>query len=87
MTPERLNSEVRIDNEYVSNNRVTSVAMQRRCEYAFRTIERLRFLCGPCKVFIKKSSEAVEAGLNTSTVTLRVVGGDEKGSLKTETIK
>jgi hypothetical protein len=29
----------------------------------------------------------VEAGSNTSTVTLRVVGGDEKGSLKTETIK
>jgi hypothetical protein len=29
----------------------------------------------------------VEAGLNTSTVTLRVVGGDEKGSLKYETVK
>jgi hypothetical protein len=29
----------------------------------------------------------VEAGLNTSTVTLRVVGGDEKGSLKSETVK
>jgi hypothetical protein len=29
----------------------------------------------------------VEAGSNTSTVTLRVVGGDEKGSLKTETVK
>jgi hypothetical protein len=27
----------------------------------------------------------VVAGSNTSTVTLRVVGGDEKGSLKTET--
>jgi hypothetical protein len=27
----------------------------------------------------------VEAGSNTSTVTLRVVGGDEKGSLKSET--
>jgi hypothetical protein len=26
----------------------------------------------------------VEAGSNTSTVTLRVVGGDEKGSLKSE---
>jgi hypothetical protein len=30
--------------------------------------------CGPTRV---------EAGSNTSTVTLRVVGGDEKGSLKT----
>jgi hypothetical protein len=29
----------------------------------------------------------VEAGSNTSTVTLRVVGTDEKGSLKSETVK
>jgi hypothetical protein len=29
----------------------------------------------------------VEAGSNTFTVTLRVVGGDEKGSLKCETVK
>jgi hypothetical protein len=29
----------------------------------------------------------VEAGLNTSAVTLRVVGGDKKGSLKSETVK
>jgi hypothetical protein len=29
----------------------------------------------------------VGAGSNTSTVTLRVVGGDEKGSLKCETVK
>jgi hypothetical protein len=29
----------------------------------------------------------VEAGSNTSTATLRVVGGDEKGSLKSETVK
>jgi hypothetical protein len=29
----------------------------------------------------------VEARSNTSTVTLRVVGGDEKGSLKSETVK
>jgi hypothetical protein len=29
----------------------------------------------------------VEAGSNTSTVSLRVVGGDEKGSLKSETVK
>jgi hypothetical protein len=28
----------------------------------------------------------VEAGSNTSTVNLRVVGGDEKGSLKSETV-
>jgi hypothetical protein len=29
----------------------------------------------------------VEAGSNTSTVTLQGVGGDEKGSLKAETVK
>jgi hypothetical protein len=29
----------------------------------------------------------VEAGSNTSTVTVRVVGGVEKGSLKSETVK
>jgi hypothetical protein len=29
----------------------------------------------------------VEAGSNTSTVTLRVVGGDEKESLKSEIVK
>jgi hypothetical protein len=29
----------------------------------------------------------VEARSNTSTVSLRVVGGDEKGSLKTERVK
>jgi hypothetical protein len=35
--------------------------------------------------FIRKSR--VEAGSNTSTITLRVVGGDEKGSLESDTIK
>jgi hypothetical protein len=33
------------------------------------------------------TADRVEAGPNTSTVTLRVVGGDEKGSLKCETVK
>jgi hypothetical protein len=31
------------------------------------------------------SQSRVEAGSNTSTVALRVVGGDEKGSLESET--
>jgi hypothetical protein len=34
-----------------------------------------------------KDYPRVEAGSNTSTVTLRVVGGDEKGSLKCEAVK
>jgi hypothetical protein len=29
----------------------------------------------------------MEAGSNTSTVALRVVGGDEKGNLESETVK
>jgi hypothetical protein len=29
----------------------------------------------------------VEAGSSTSTVTLRVVGGDEKGNIESETVK
>jgi hypothetical protein len=33
------------------------------------------------------NSTRVEAGSKTSTVTLRVVGGDEKENLKTETVK
>jgi hypothetical protein len=35
----------------------------------------------------QSSYPRVEAGSNTSTVTLRVVGGKEKGSLKCETVK
>jgi hypothetical protein len=35
----------------------------------------------------KEEQLRVEAGSNTSTVTLRVVGGDEKGSLESETVK
>jgi hypothetical protein len=39
------------------------------------------------KPTIIDSSTRVEAGSNTSTVTLRVVRGDEKGRLKSETVK
>jgi hypothetical protein len=41
----------------------------------------------PCKEERVIRVPRVEAGSNTSTVTLRVVGGDEKGSLKSETQK
>jgi hypothetical protein len=34
-----------------------------------------------------RSHSCVEAGSNTSTVALQVVGSDEKGSLESETIK
>jgi hypothetical protein len=36
---------------------------------------------------LSQSVTGVEAGSNTSTATLRDVGGDEKGSLKSETVK
>jgi ribosomal protein S5 len=57
--------------------------MQRHCKHASTTIELLLET-----VFSTRSVQrGVEAGSNTSTVTLRVVGGDEKGSLKSETAK
>jgi hypothetical protein len=34
-----------------------------------------------------KSGSRLEAGSNTSSAALRVVGGDEKGSLESETVK
>jgi hypothetical protein len=51
------------------------------------------FLRGPCRDVITRTVGAtnsairVEAGSNTSTVTLRVVGGDGKESLKSKTVK
>jgi hypothetical protein len=51
------------------------------------------FLLGPCKGVIRNTTEArkvvsrVKARSKTSTVALRVVGGDGKGSLEYETVK
>jgi hypothetical protein len=52
------------------------------------------FMCGSREGYItpvtnitESTLTRVEAGSNTSTVTLRVVGGDEKESLKSETLK
>jgi hypothetical protein len=39
------------------------------------------------KVYNGRNETRVEAGSNTSTVTLRVVGGDEMRSLECETVK
>jgi hypothetical protein len=47
----------------------------------------LCFLCGPCRGVIKGHRRHVKVGSKGSTVTLRVVGGDEKGSLKSERVK
>jgi hypothetical protein len=55
------------------------------------------FFTGPPRIYISspvinlksvsQSVTCVEAGSNTSTVTLRVVAGDEKESLESETVK
>jgi hypothetical protein len=51
------------------------------------------FLCNPCLDVIRRTVKViellarVEADSNTSTVILRIVGGDEKESLKSETVK
>jgi hypothetical protein len=47
------------------------------------TIEQC-FLCGPCR---EVKPGQFEAGSNTTTVVLRVVEGDEKRSLESETVK
>jgi hypothetical protein len=44
------------------------------------------YITGQCVLFAFELFR-VEAGSNTSTVTLRVVGGDEKGSLQSEIVK
>jgi hypothetical protein len=68
--------------EYVPAETDTNATIGERC-----------FLCGPCRGIMTRTVGAmssvtrVEAGSNTSTVILRVVGGDEKGSLKYETVK
>jgi hypothetical protein len=54
-------------------------------------------VCGPHRVMkghvidwqesVSPTDFRVEAGSNTCTVALRVVGGDKKGSLESETVK
>jgi hypothetical protein len=66
-------------NEYPRNNRVN---VGNRVFY-MRSMPR----CYNRDSWRRLRCTRVEAGSNTSTVTLRVVGGDEKGSLKSETVK
>jgi hypothetical protein len=58
----------------------------------YATIEERCFRCVPrrgvtLKTIKLASSTSVKAGSNTSSVALRVVGGDETGSLESETVK
>jgi hypothetical protein len=43
--------------------------------------------CDLTRVYIPRSQQFVEAGSKASTGTLRVVGGDETGNLKSEAVK
>jgi hypothetical protein len=63
-----------------------SVSKQRNCNHVYNN--RYFPLC-LCRVLIGEVNlfTRVEVGSNTSTVTLLVVGGDEKGNLKYETVK
>jgi hypothetical protein len=49
--------------------------MQRRCKHAFPKIERLCFLHGPCKVVIKKISEAGSSSIEFSRLSRRQPAG------------
>jgi hypothetical protein len=62
---------------------------RRRMDQLFGVVAYIRFSLASKREFIREFNSIirVEAGSNTSTVTLRVVGGDEKGSLKSETVK
>jgi hypothetical protein len=55
---------------------------QSQCDFDFDCEDLLK------KVdFVSQEHTRVDAGPNTSTVNLRVIGGDEKGSLESETVK
>jgi hypothetical protein len=54
--------------------------------YRLKQVSQLA-IKGGCSMGRVPAESRVEAGSNTSTVTLRVVGGDEKGSLNSETVK
>jgi hypothetical protein len=63
------------------NNR-TEFSVRGRCE-VYITRVQYRSQSGEGK----REESRVEAGSNTSTVALRVVGGDKNGSLKSESVK
>jgi hypothetical protein len=74
-----------ISNNHVPMTTNPHATIEELLETAFSTRSVPR--CYKKDNWSKLSSSRVEAGSNTSTVTLRVVGGDEKGSLKSETVK
>jgi hypothetical protein len=59
------------------------LSLHRKLKVVQIKTQTIKKLCS----YIFSHTPCVEAVSNTSTVTLRVVGGDEKGSLKSETVK
>jgi hypothetical protein len=80
---------------FLSNGSVNT--LPRRCNDTTARVGSRHVTCvfygrGPCRgvilnIFGATTLTRVEAGSNTSTVTLRVVGGDEKGILRSKTVK
>jgi hypothetical protein len=70
-------------------------ARQRRRKHASSTIQAVfSVLRGPCRYYMREPvcrNKALDiqcgGGVDTSTMILRVVGGDRKGSLESETVK
>jgi hypothetical protein len=71
------------------NNVAGCLAMTDSQQYGQRLFSMLSLprLYHPRYKYNRQRVTRVEAGSNTSIMTLRVVGGDEKGSLKLETVK
>jgi hypothetical protein len=68
---------------FLGNGSVNMFAPQRIGTQKWSYFWKRCFLLGSCEVVIRKrigASQLVEAGSNNSTVALRVVGGDEKGT-------
>jgi hypothetical protein len=85
--------------QYAGNSRTTSVVMQRALDTTIEEVFSILVLYIHCLATVVvydvtwrlykwyRTESRVEAGWNTSTVALRVVGGDNKGSLKSGTVK
>jgi N-acetyl-gamma-glutamylphosphate reductase len=67
---------------------INSEGRRKSDKFSSRWLEDAEYNLSELKVKLWRQKQIIaEAGSNTSTVTQRVVGGDEKGSLKSETVK
>jgi hypothetical protein len=95
MRPDRMRQPVKLPllgNVCVTHNNTRAIVKQRAqatMEEFLEAVSSIRSVPRLHKESIMRCElgTRVEGGSNTSTVTLRVVGGDEKGSLKSERVK